>query len=340
MTARRTFAVAALLVSGIGMPAFADTPPSRWDRARDPTASEAWELHTRVREFMAPLPDEVLGLRELRLQQARTELESANAAESADVRLRFDLGQVYEELSHNQQAIDVLQPALAMAPDHPAAADAWLELAFAYARMDRSREERDAYDAYLVRAPYESGRATALLNRAEAEMRLGNLEDAVLGYRDAIDACDSASMLDDLFKTGVLARWGLAVALDRSGDATGAVREALVASQLDPREGIIDSQEMCGTSLCVFFVPDYERDWYLGLGRAEHAKQELDPRKAALLWKRTEEKWADYILRADPKDRWLPLAKAHLSATQKRRAVADKRAGVRRPASGNERLIE
>jgi tetratricopeptide (TPR) repeat protein len=336
MTPRRAFALAALLATGLGMPALADTPPSRWERARDSAASDAWDLHARVREFMAPLPDEVLGLRELRLQQARTELESANGATSPDVRLRFDLGQIYEELSHNQQAIDVLQPALAMAPDHPAAADAWLELAFSYARLDRSREERDAYDAYLARASDESGRATALLNRAEAEMRLGNLDDAVLGYRDAIDACDSASLLEDLFKTGVLARWGLAVALDRSGDATGAAREALMASQLDPKETIIDSQEMCGTSLCVFFVPDYERDWYLGLGRAEHAKQEPDPRKAAMLWKKAEEKWADYISRADPKDRWLALAKAHLSATQRRRATADKRAEARRPASGNE----
>jgi tetratricopeptide (TPR) repeat protein len=329
-----------LMTIGASVPARADTPPSRWDRARDPAVGEAWDLHARVREFMAPIRSEVLGLRELRLQQARTELESARAATSADVRLRFDLGQVYEELRHNQQAIDVLQPALAMAPDHPAAADAWIDLAFAYARLDRSREERDAYDAYLARTPDGGGRATALLNRAEAEMRLGDLEDAVLGYRDAIDACDAASTLEDMFETGVLARWGLAVVLDRSGDATGAAREAVSAAQLDPKEEIIDSQKMCGTSLCVFFVPDYERDWYLGLGRAEHAKQEPDPRKAALLWKRTEEKWADYVSRADPKDRWLPLAKAHLAATQKRRAAAERRAQRGRPATGGERLIQ
>jgi tetratricopeptide (TPR) repeat protein len=282
----------------------------------------------------------MLRMRELRLHEARTELESGHAAASPDVRLRFDLGQVYEELGHHQRAIDVLEAALAMDPDHPAAADAWIELAFANARLDRSRGELDAYDAYLTRTPDGAGRATALLNRAEAEMRLGNLDDAVLGYRDAIDTCDSGSMLEDLFETGVLARWGLSVALDRSGDATGAAREALLASQLDPAEQIIDSKKMCGLSLCIFFVPDYERDWYLGLGRAEHAKQESDPRKAALIWKRTEEKWADYVSRADPKDRWLPLAKAHLVATQKRRVAAEKRSGPLRLVPSGERLIE
>jgi tetratricopeptide (TPR) repeat protein len=327
---------AALLASGLDVPAFADSPPSRWDRARDPAVGDAWNLHVRVREFIAPLPDEVLGLRELRLHQAQTELEAADAAASADVRLRFDLGQVYEELRHDQRAIDVLQPALAMAPDHPAALEAWLELAFAYARLDRSREERDAYDAYLVRTSDESGRATALLNRAEAEMRLGNLEDAVVGYRDA---CDAASPFGHLFETGVLARWGLAVALDRSGDVTDAMREALVASQMDPAEAIIDSKEMCGVSPCVFFVPDYERDWYLGLGRAERAKQERDPGKAAWLWKKTEETWADYVSRADPKDRWLSLAKVHLATTQKRRAAAEKRAELH-PVTGRARHVE
>ncbi len=331
-------AVAALLAMGLLAPAVrADTPPSRWDRARDPAVGDAWDLHARVREFLAPLPGEVPGLRELRLQQARTELEAADAKESADVRLRFDLGQVYEELRHDQQAIDVLKPALALAPDHSASADAWIELAFAYARLDRSREERDAYDAYLARMPDESGRATALLNRAEAEMRLGNLEDAVQGYRDA---CDAASLFGRLFDTWVLARWGLAVALDRSGDATGAEREALLASQMDPVESIIDSKEMCGVSPCVFFVPEYERDWYLGLGRAERAKQEHDPDKAALLWKRAEEKWADYVSRADPKDRWVPLAKAHLAATRIRRAAAERRLKSRLPVTGGERNVE
>jgi tetratricopeptide (TPR) repeat protein len=325
--------LAALLTGGASTSALADTPPSRWDRARDPAVGAAWDLHARVCEFTAPIAKEVLGLHELRLQQARSELEAADAGASADVRLRFDLGHVYEELKHSQQAIDVLQPALAMAPDHPAAAEAWIDLGFAYAHLDKSREERDAYDAYLARTPDGPGRATALLDRAEAEMRLGHLDDAVLGYRDTIDVCDTSSVLNDLFDVGVLARWGLAVALDRAGDATGGAREALLATQLDPKAEILNGPD-------TFFVPEYERDWYMGLGRIEHAKQESEPRKAAVLWGVVEKTWADYVTNADPKDRWLSLAKAHLATAQKRRAAVEKRARLRPPSAGGERLIE
>ncbi len=164
-------------------------------------------------------------------------------------------------------------------------------------------------------------------------MRLGDLDDAVVGYRDAAEYCDTSSVLNDLFKEGVLARWGLAVALDRSGDATGAEQEALLVSQLDPKEEILHDDS-------TFFVPDYEIDWYVGLGRAEQAKQEPDRRRAALLWQSTEKTWADYVARADPKDRWLSLAKAHLAAAQKRRVAAEKRAEARHPTQGDERLVE
>jgi tetratricopeptide (TPR) repeat protein len=233
--------------------------------------------------------------------------------------------------------VEVLAPALAEAPDHPASPDAWIQLAYAYAYLDRSREELVAYDAYLARAISKTGRATALLNRAEAEMRLGHLEEAVLGYRDAIAESESVSGLQSLVDDDYLARWGLAVALDRSGDATGAAREAAAVVQLD-RGNVMQGPWPAGSKIgnqdSVFFVPAYERSYYLGLGMVEYAKMANDPRAAAALWGKAELLWNQYIAGAegwntthkDRPDRWLPLAKAHLAKAQKQHAAAERRA--------------
>ena len=304
-----------------------DTAPSRWERAKDPRVGDDWDLHVKVSEWLVPGPHERFVERHRRREAAEAWLEEAHAETRPDVRLRFDLGEVYEGLEHHVRAIEVLAPALAKEPDHPAAAAAWLELASAYAHLDRSREEIGAYDAFLARTLSVEEKATVVSNRAEAQMRLGNLDDAIVGYRDAIALARTGRYL---LISDVLARWGLAVALDRSGDPTGAAREAGLAAQLDqgqagrwPAGSIIGND--FGEGVVVFFVPDYEKFYYLGLGMVEHAKQTADPRGAAGLWGKAELLWAQYIAGAeawnashkDRSDRWLSLARAHRAKAQK-----------------------
>ncbi len=223
-----------------------------WDCAKDPAAGERYRLHLRVQEFMHPPGPAERRIRELLLERARAELEMASAATSPDVRLRFDLGEVYQDLRHYEEAVRVLEPALALAPRHSAAARAWLALAYSAAHLDRSREERDAYNAYLAVALDDRSTLSVLSNRAEAEMRLGNLDEAVAGYRDVIERIERApfGQVED-FVTLVLARWGLAVALDRDGDPADAEHQASIVSQQDPDERIIGASEDDG----VFFVP-------------------------------------------------------------------------------------
>jgi hypothetical protein len=89
-------ALAAIAISSRCPSAHADTPPSAWDVARDPPARGRWELHVRVQQLLhGVLLDgaaiEGLGpASALPLAAARAELESAGAASSPDVRLRFD----------------------------------------------------------------------------------------------------------------------------------------------------------------------------------------------------------------------------------------------------------
>jgi tetratricopeptide (TPR) repeat protein len=295
--------------------AIADTPPSAWDRARDPAAIERYELHVHVRELLDPTALWPQPLAMGKLESARAALESASAATSPDARLRFDLGEVYERLGSHEEALAVLGPALAMAPNDGGAAGAWLAYAFAAAKLDRSREEIRGYDAALA-ASLED-RPDILSNRAEAEMRLGNLDAAVAGYRDVIYRMEHAAVAhrsDESIR--VLARWGLAVALDRDGDPTAAEEVAAIAMEEDPREASSGDHEN------VFFVPAYERDWYYALGRTEKAKRETDPRRALGAWDLVVRTWADYVKSAAKGDRWLPLARTHLASAEARKLAA------------------
>ena len=304
----------------------ADTPPGVWEQVKDPAASERYALHVAVREAMAMESQiRVPSLKHAPLERARMLLEQAHAATSPDVVLRFDLGEVCARLKRFDCAISVLKPALDMAPDHPAALDAHVALANAYAQMDRSVEERDAYERYLPRVTDERSRAIAVLNLAEAEMHLGNLTDAIAGYREAIRITSELPNVVELEdNTGALAVWGLAVALDRAGDVAGGAAQAKLATQLDPGMHIITPRD--GGN--VFFVPSYEVDWYLALGWSETAKQARDARAQAAAWLRAESFWRAYATSADPKDRWVTLARARRDRAHAQRVAAERRAGA------------
>jgi tetratricopeptide (TPR) repeat protein len=328
---RRLLLLVAAAIGTIGLaiapPAVADTPPSVWDLAKDPAARDRWEVHGRVTQILFRARGQRPGpMRELLVEQARTVLDAAGAEHSPDVRLRFDLGTTYELLSRHQRAIDVLQPAVDAAPDDPGTSDALLELAYAYAKIDQPKGEREAYKRYLSRATTDGVRATATLNLAEAEMRMGNLSDAIAGYREAIDVSTRISGQGGSLSV-VLGYWGLAVALDRAGDPASAAKETKLANQLDP------GQARIGDTLSgdVFFEPRHERYWYTALGAQEEARAATDPRVALRLWRAAVDRWGGYVdgaERYDPQDRWLPLAKAHLAAAKKQLAAAGKRVGT------------
>ncbi len=90
----------------------------------------------------------------------------------------------------------------------------------------------------------------------------------------------------------------------------------------------------------VYFVPDYEREWYTALSDAALALNEQDkPRAVALLWRDAEKHMAAYVRGAEGHvggDKWLDVARKRLEALGKRREEADKRAGVTPPHEPHE----
>lgn len=342
MPAAVLVALVALGALGAVEDARADTPPSSWEIAKDPKVRSAWETHLDYERNIAA--DEVIkGIGKIPLvdgnlyvERARGALEDADARHSSDPRLVFDLGLCYERLGRHLDAADVLGDALARWPDHPAAEDGWLHYAFANAHLERPAEERRAYERYLAIATEASRRLVPTLNMAEADMRAGDLAAAVDGYRAVLRDAAGLPNLPWNAQTSKLATWGLAVALDRQGDLFGAARVAKQATAMDPppprtrsyalAAPLNDTAIMDATS--VFFVPAYERMWYLALGETELAKAETDPRRALEHWRHTEKLWGLYIAGAHgakTPDRWLAMAERRIELVKRRRAEVEAR---------------
>lgn len=327
-------ALAALAAGALALApsAHADTPPSHWDRARDPDIGASYRVHTEVQRLLSnddigerfrgfSPPEESMKLR------ARDLLERAinarvKANKPVDVRLRFDLGHVYLDLgsTHGREnfgkASAVLKAALDEAPNHPAAEAAWLDLAFACGHVGDHVCERKSYVEVLRLETEDLHRATPSLNLAETEMHLGSLKEAVELYRETL-------RLAGRFPSGntaPLAVWGLAVALDRSGDSVAAEKEARFALEIE--RGMNHPRLL--RSANVFFVPAYEIYWYEGLGWGADAKTAPNATESLRLWRLAEAAFTAYVRQADVDDRWLALAKLRLANAKAAREAAEK----------------
>ncbi|MGD0675344.1 MAG: tetratricopeptide repeat protein [Polyangiaceae bacterium] len=335
--------------------------------AREPTLRGAWALHVRVDRLLHPPsgddspPIEAHRDEELRLEAARSMLEQAHAESSPDVRLRFDLGIVYEELATvtrrvdlHEKVIALLGPALERASNHPAATEALEALVYAYAKLDRPQDELRTWKIYIPRLVDARARVAPMMNMGEAEMRLGRLEEAVETFRDTIRLCETIPSSSTSNSTYALTLWDLALALDRSGDATTALQMAAKAKGWTWSEVIgwgpaqalrtVTGWDVIRDDESVFFVPEWDRDWYLALGFVASARAVDDPRDAADLWAQAEAHWDTYIRRATSAggpNPWLALARRRHDRTHAARLDAEKQAAKwppRVPPKGETRV--
>lgn len=270
----------------------------RWDDARDPKAksrAQDLELAKRMYEQAETIEGTSATRRRLRrdlLQSLRQTLAGMEAETSSDPEMRFLLGHVLHDLDDDDAAIRVLSRTVAEWPDHPHVTVAYLDLAIAFARTKRPEREVEMYDLYLERQLLPRARHVALSNRAETNMKLGKLDLAIDDYREALRLQDEP-----------LARWGLALTLDRRGDLSAAIAESVRALAMDdPVMSAFDSPN-------VFFVPEYERYWYYALRAAAQARTVEQPEQKKELWETAATMWATYLARATSDDPWVELAR-------------------------------
>jgi tetratricopeptide (TPR) repeat protein len=255
-------------------------------------------------------------VKQLALEDARSQLENAISSGVDAPLLHYDLAQVYFAQKRYALVLRELRPLL---EDPPAAASLvhmWDMLSMTYAHLERHEEERDAHREHLRLLRGESNRAVATMNLAESEMALGRLDEAVLQYREALRLA-SESQAYSASATAALSVWGLSVALDRSGDSAQALAEAARANALDPGAQTL-------TSDTVFFAPAYERDWYMGLSAQATARSlPADQQERYLVTAGAYfRSYVNHATAPGRHDRWVELAKKRAANLEKLGAAA------------------
>ena len=241
-----------------------------WSRVRQPEAERRRELaaEAQVHEIKAQ------HLLHSRSQLDRTEvvshlvraailLEEAGAATSSDLFLRYRLGAVYLLQDEPRKALALLESIGRADPPAALRATVFADLAVTYAHLGRVEDEIAAYGESLRVQPVSHERARLLANRAEAYMLLGDITAAVRGYRAALALLSADHMM---FGTGSTTLWGLAVALDRSGDLDSGLDAIRVARSYDAQDKLINGPSW-------FYMPDYDRYWYEALGHWQVARK-------------------------------------------------------------------
>jgi tetratricopeptide (TPR) repeat protein len=297
--------------------------PSVWQRARVPEVgrraaliAEAGELllkyqgiaRSRYEQRLDGREIDTLG--ELYLTRAAQLLEAAGAATSKDLFVRDQLAEIYASdlVKKNREAAALLESIARADPPPPLRARVYAQLAIAYAHLDRVDDEIAAYGEALRVQPVAGERSLLLANRAEALMRLGDVTDAIAGYRAALALLTSDYLLVEAPTT----LWGLAVALDRSGDLDGGLETVRLARAYDPKDTRLDG-------LGWFFSPDYDRHWYHALGHwAVARKADLDSVRAES-YSHAVTDWEEYVASAAHDDKWVDLARVRLRQCEKER---------------------
>ncbi len=317
----------AVLAALVAAPAQA--APSIWQRARDPEAASQQLTLNRIErllgavglaEFGAEMSAGAIALSQLGQAPWPCLADGGNAAQSneprIDARLEYLLGGalVDSETHREAEARCVLEHALRDAPNSPLAAHGWSDLASAAAKMGDRRAEHDAYLHALEVTWDPDARANLIANLAESDMALGDLPRAIREYRVAVQGSQQADLAAGAY-------FGLAVALDRSGDLPSALSMAkrAVSIQLPPTlfpvASVLDLPN-------VYFTPAYEIHYYKALGAmasAQLAKDDLARRDALAA---AAEEWSAYLVMAEVEHApWAARAALHQASVARQLAT-------------------
>lgn len=239
-----------------------------WQAARNPGARRAATLLRQGRSQLYPalrfnmlLGPDLMTHRRAALENALARFERARMLTPHDPELLFLSAKalsMWERRApgggtqrRSSEAIARFESLRSLDPVYEAY-DVAFDLGILYTREQQfaraSREYRRALDARLT----ENGSSTVLANLAEVTMMSGDVERAVELYERAIRLSSGEEKL--------LPRWGLSVALDRLGERNAALDQARRAIRDDRRPMAVLGHND------VFFVPEFEVNYYYALG--------------------------------------------------------------------------
>jgi tetratricopeptide (TPR) repeat protein len=168
---------------------------------------------------------------------------------------------------------------------------------------DMERAAR-AFTGALALAWRPDDRATIHRNRGKARMLSGQLPGAVVDFRAAVELARGVEVM-------ALSRFGLGVALERSGDYPQGMQEIArgVAMRLPvppyPSESVLDLPGLR-------WIPEYDVHYFRALGAMSEAEMADSNDLARERYEMALESWEQYIPAAEAqKDRFLPHALRH-----------------------------
>jgi tetratricopeptide (TPR) repeat protein len=303
----------------------AQAAPSIWERAAKPEAARSQVLLNRVERMMGTLGLPGLGpefsegavamfqLSDRRWTCAAPATRAASQVEPyLDPRLEYLIGEALldSQTGREADARCILERALRDAPDSPLAADGWSDLGVAAGILADYRTERMAYARALDRSWDTEDRARLYVDLAESDMALGDLKRAVREYRVALQSSQQPEHLSAAY-------FGLAVALDRSGDFPAALTAAEQAVSVPLPQTLFQAQSVLDLPN-VFFTPGYEVHYYKALramATAELAKDNTARRDALA---DAVEEWTAYLVRAEAdRSPWVQPAKLHKARVER-----------------------
>ncbi len=319
--ARRSATIVAACI--LAAPSVAHAKPSIWARAASPRVAR--EAKAVARADLAISRDYSLSRmntafrRAIVLRKSLAVLRRAQAHTSQNTALRYRLAQIYYRLFDVDAEIENIRRAathfefVAASERTPSTqrAHALMSLAICYARLARHDEEIVAYQRAIALQPDPVSHAVLLANQAEGFMARGHIIAAVHGYRASLRATPSPLMID----TGVTTLWGLAVALDRSGDLDRAIENIRRARSFDPNDQRIQGDHW-------FYVPAYDQHWYEALGYWQIARDTKKPSFKIRAYDATIGAWQAFTDNANVNDPWLSIAGFRLRQCESERERA------------------
>lgn len=343
-----SLAVATALVAST---AHADTPPTIWDLGKNPDAYTQYAHHVLIErdiDIVSELQEDTQEVGTLQslmsLDHARTVVESI--IEPKTPMLRFDEAWVLTKRGLWAQALPILEGLTHDVGTSTFSQEVWEKLAEAYVHVERTDDEIRAYDEVLARSMSDVDHVTPLLNQGEAYLRAGDANAAVAQFREVLHL---TATIPNLNSVEMLAEWDIALALDRSGNPRAAREAARAATRLDQRCVAIVGHDVlflpgpdprvtfykvppglypiAEDNKSVYFVPSYERDWYLALGYEALAVEGGGSQATMPYWRDAEAHMMSYVVGATKatNDKWLDLGRQRLDELRKRRAAAEKK---------------
>jgi tetratricopeptide (TPR) repeat protein len=252
------------------------TEPTLWQRARDPGAAVRERARLRAEQLFEQASD-ARSDPELfhNLLLGSASLLELGGDASQDPWRAVLLGRLLleGESPHKQRAMQLIEGGLPKLPASEFKRQAWFDLGVAALRSRQYARSERAFGAALALAWDVDDRSITHRNRGRSRMLSGQLAAALGDYRAAVALARASDTL-------ALARFGLGVALERSGDFPQGLQEVARAVSIHlpvppyPAESVLDWSELIWT-------PDYEVFYVRALAAMSEAGEQV-PREAAL----------------------------------------------------------